>query len=89
MPDEFIRFRHFFRDNGLMAYWRTLFHSLSEEEKTRLIDLLCKRKLNKSIRGDGHLKRVKKMLVLYTLDKSQFDRGERSYQSVVTEVELT
>ncbi|HUW46697.1 MAG TPA: radical SAM protein [Dehalococcoidia bacterium] len=87
MPDEFIRFRHFFRDNGLIDYWKTLFHSLSEEEKMRLIDVLCKQKLNESIRSDGHSKRVKKMLVLYTLNKSQFDRGERSYQSVVNEVE--
>jgi hypothetical protein len=87
MPDEFIRFRFFFKANGLTDYWKILFHSLSDEEKTRLIDVLCKQKLNESIRTDEHPKQVKKILVLYTLNKSQFDKGEISYQSVINEVE--
>jgi len=87
MPDELIRFRFFFKANGLIDYWKTLFRSLAEEEKTHLLDVLCKHKLNESIKTDEHPKRVKKMLVLYTINKSQFDRGERSYQSVVNEVE--
>ena len=87
MPEELIRFRFFFKANGLIDYWKILFSSLSQEEKTRLVDVLCKQKLNESIRTDEHPKRVKKMLVLYTLNKSQFDRGEKSYQSVINEVE--
>lgn len=87
MPGELIRFRLFFKANGLIDYWKTLFRSLSEEEKTHLLDVLCEHKLSESIRTDEHPKRVKKMLVLYTLNKSQFDRGEKSYQSVINEVE--
>ena len=34
-----------------------------------------------------HPKEIKKILVIYTINKSQFDRGERSYQSVIDEVE--
>jgi len=87
MPDELIRFRSFFKANGLIDYWRTLFRSLSEEEKTHLLRVLCEHKLNESIRTDEHPKRVKKMLVLYTLNKSQFDRGEKSSRSVISEIE--
>jgi hypothetical protein len=33
MPDEFIRFRHFFRDNGLLAFWTNLYNCLTSLEK--------------------------------------------------------
>ncbi len=84
MPDEFIRFRHFFRDNGLINYWKTLYYSMSEDEKVYLLDRLCEYKTNKSIINDNHPKRVKKILALYTINKSQFDRGEKSSHSVIT-----
>lgn len=87
MPDEFIRFRFFFKRNGLLDYWKDLFHSLVKEEKLYLLDVLCQYKMNKSILSDAHPKPIKKILVLYTLNKSQFDRGERSYQSLINEVE--
>ena len=87
MPDELIRFRFFFKGNGLIDYWKTIFNSLSKKEKDYLLYVLCEYKTNKSIMNDEHPKQVKKILVLYTLNKSQFDRGERSYQSIVNEVE--
>jgi len=87
MPDEFIRFRFFFRENGLLDYWKALFHSLTESEKVYLLDVLCEYKTNKSIMTDNHPRQVKRMLVLYTINKSQFDRGNKSYQSVVKEIE--
>jgi len=87
MPDEFIRFRSFFKENGLLDYWKALFHSLAEDEKAYLLDVLCEYKTNKSIMTDNHPRQVKKILVLYKINKSQFDKGKRSYQSVVNEIE--
>ena len=87
MPDELIRFRFFFKGNGLIDCWKTLLHSLSEKEKEYLLDVLCEYKTDKAIMSEEHPKQVKKILVLYTINKSQFDRGERSYQSVINEVE--
>lgn len=87
MPDEFIRHRFFFKKNALIDYWKTLFHSLGKYEKAYLLDVLSESKNNKSIMTAEHPKKVKKILILYTLNKSQFDRGERSYQSVVSEIE--
>lgn len=88
MPDEFIRFRFFFKENGLTDYWKILFHSLSEDEKEYLLNVLCEYKTNKSIITDNHPKQVKKILVLYTINKSQFDRDEKSSHSVITRIEL-
>lgn len=87
MPDEFIRFRHFFKKNGLIEYWKTLFDWLSEDEKVYLLDVLCEYKTNKSIITDNHPKTVKEILVLYTINKSQFDRGEKSSHSVISDIQ--
>lgn len=87
MPDQLIRFRFFFKGNGLIDYWKSLYNSLSEDEKTYLLDVLCEYKTNKSIMTDKHPRQVKKILFLYTINKSQFDKGNRSYQSVVNEIE--
>ncbi len=87
MPDEFIRFRFFFRRIGLSDYWRTLFHRLSVKDKEQLLAVLCERKGNGSAIGAEYPRQIKKILLLYTLNKAQFDRGERSYQSTVDEIE--
>jgi len=87
MPDEFIRFRFFFKKNGLLDYWKALFRSLAKEEKVYLLDMLCKYKEDEAITSQKHPKQLKKILALYKLNKSQFDKGEKSYQSVINEVE--
>lgn len=87
MPDEFIRYRHFFRDIGLINYWKTLFYSLSKDQKTYLLDVLCKYSTDKSIMTSKHPRKVKEILVLYTINKSQLDKGEKSFQSINDEVE--
>jgi len=87
MPDEFIRFRFFFKENGLIDYWKTLFHSLSKAGKKRLLDVLCEYKTNKSTMTKKHPRQVKKILVLYTINKSQFDRGDKSSQTIINEIE--
>ena len=87
MPDEFIRYRFFFRRIGLLDYWRTLFHRLSVKDKEQLLAVLCEPKGNGSAIGAEYLRQLKKILLLYTLNKAQFDRGDRSYQSTVDEIE--
>lgn len=87
MPDEFIRHRHFFRDNGLRDYWKTLYYSLSDGEKEYLLDKVSEYKADKSIINNIHPKQVRKILILYKINKSQFDRGEKSSHSVISELE--
>jgi len=87
MPDEFIRYRFFFRRIGLLDYWMSLFRGLSVRDREQLLAMLCEHKGNKSTIGAEYPRQLRKILVLYTLNKSQFDRGERSYQSTVNEIE--
>jgi len=76
MPDEFIRFRHFFRDNGLLAYWKSLYNHLSEIEKNILLEVLCDSKTNRKKLTGVYSENINMILRLYTINKSQFDRNE-------------
>ncbi len=87
MPDEMIRFRHFFRDNGLLALWKKLYSELSAEHKSNLLDILCDTKTDRAILLQNQPNSIKRIFKLYTINKSQFDRGERTAESVIDEIE--
>jgi hypothetical protein len=76
MPDEFIRFRHFFRDNGLLALWHDLYDDLANTEKKRLLKILCDIKSDRKLLSEHYTENIDKILQLYAINKSQFDRGE-------------
>jgi len=40
MPDELIRHRHFFRDNGILGMWLNAYRLLSEEQKKELLHII-------------------------------------------------
>jgi hypothetical protein len=75
MPDEFIRFRHFFRDNGLLAFWKDLYNSLTTVEKRKLIKILCESKNDKKQLLKKYSENINKILIFYTINKAQFDRN--------------
>jgi len=74
MPDEFIRFRHFFRDNGLLALWKRLYKKLSIYEKKKLLFIICNSKTDRKILFKQYSENINKILKLYIINKSQFDR---------------
>lgn len=86
MPDEFIRHRHYFKKIGLLKYWKRLFHRLSEEEKKYLLGILYRREESEAALSGNHPRRIIEILILYRLNKSQFDRGERTYRSVLRDI---
>ena len=87
MPDEFIRFRHFFRDNGLLSYWKELYLALSQSDQEYLLEILCKSKSDRTIIYGDYATSIKKILVLYTINKSQFIRKEKNTESVIRSIE--
>jgi hypothetical protein len=87
MPDEFIRNRFYFKGNGLIKYWKSLYHFLSKQELTMLLDILCKAKTDHSVLYGNYPINLEKILVLYTINKTQFDRGEKTSESVIKEIE--
>lgn len=86
MPDEFIRFRRFFKNNKLIECWRNLYLGLSEEEKEYLLKVLCEAKLDRSVIYKKHPASIKRILLLYTINKSQFDRGEKKALLILKQI---
>jgi hypothetical protein len=87
MPDEFIRFRHFFRDNGLLNLWKKLYNLLTKNEKIRLIKILCDIKTDRSKLFKHYSKNLDKILQLYTINKSQFDRKEILSRTIIIKIQ--
>jgi hypothetical protein len=85
MPDEFIRHRHYFRDNGLLEYWNDLYCDLSLKERKYLLKILCAAKDNKSVLLNNHPPKIIRILVLYKINRNQFDRGEKSVSIIKRE----
>lgn len=86
MPDEFIRFRHYFRDNGLINLWEYLYNNLTKYEKKKLLKILCAIRLDRSKLLKHYSENLDKMLLLYTINKSQFDRGEVTAKSIISKI---
>jgi hypothetical protein len=87
MPDEFIRHRHFFRDNGLIGCWTRLYNALSAVEKNKLLEIICASKQNRSVLFENHRPKISKILTLYTVNKSQFDRSEKLAIDIMHDLE--
>jgi len=86
MPDELIRFRHFFRDNGLLSFWKELYANLSDAERDKLLKILCEAKVDRTVLNGEYSLQLRKIIVLYKINKSQFDRNEKNARSVIHEI---
>jgi hypothetical protein len=89
MPDEFIRWRHFFRDNGLIVLWRKLYNILTKEEKRQLLKILCDIKSDRTKVTKHYTKNIDTILQLYTINRSQFERGEITADAIVGRIKKT
>ena len=86
MPDELIRHRHFFRNNGLLDFWRNLYDELSVDEKNQLLDILIASKKDRKILHNEYPIKLRKILETYKINKSQFDRGETDAKFVTNTI---
>jgi len=82
MPDEFIRFRHFFRDNGLLSMWQEAYRKLTKSEKDELLHILSDMIDNPSILKQVHSTNVKRILDYYFIHKSQIDKEPDSITKI-------
>jgi len=87
MPDEFIRFRHFFRDNGLIDFWKKLYNALTRYEKVKLLKIICDMKVDRTRQSNKYSNNINKILKLYLLNKSQFDRKEITVKTIISNIQ--
>jgi hypothetical protein len=87
MPDEFIRFRHFFRDNGLLSVWHDLYNILTKNERRRLLKIICDIKSDRTKLSKHYTENIDNILRLYAINKSQFDRGKITAKSIILNIQ--
>jgi hypothetical protein len=83
MPDEFIRHRHFFRDNELLSVWHNLYDVLTKQEKRRLLKIICDIKSDRTKISKHYTENIDNILKLYAINKSQFDRNEITAKEII------
>lgn len=87
MPDEFIKYRHFFRDNGLQNYWKNIYRLLSKKDKEYLLQVLNENKLHEISKDTNYPKKILRILELYKVNKSQFDQNKLTPQAIINRIE--
>jgi len=86
MPDEFIRFRHFFRDNGLLDLWKKLYNKLTSYERRKLLQVLCDSKTDRKKLSKQYSDNLNRILKLYVINKSQFDRNIVKAETIIINI---
>lgn len=86
MPDEFIRFRHYFRDNGLLDMWKQLYRELNDSEKQYLLNVLCEMKNDREVLDKEHPVLINNLLSLYKINKKQFDKNLITADSLISKI---
>ncbi|MCL2227069.1 MAG: hypothetical protein FWB97_05515 [Oscillospiraceae bacterium] len=73
MPDELIRFRHFFRDMGLLKKWTAAYRNLADAEREELLHVLSEMVDNPQILENAHSEPVADILYFYAIRKKQIE----------------
>lgn len=79
MPDEIIRHRHFFRDNGLLAKWLDAYRHLTKEQKEELLHLVSEMVDNSAILDTECSKAVRAILPYYSIRKKQVENRSNKF----------
>lgn len=82
MPDEFIRYRIFFKDNGYYDLWRICYLKLSSLEREELINVLEKLVDSPEVLTKSYSKNINDILAFYSLRKKQMDANELYYHNL-------
>lgn len=86
MPDEFIRFRDFFDDNGLIKVWKILYALLTEQEKLQLIDILERIVGEPEVLDYYYGNKIDIILPLYKLTKFKVESNNKFFEHYVSEI---
>lgn len=83
MPDDFIRFRDFFDEKGIMQLWKQYYSNLSEENKERLIGILEHMVENPDILDIQYNESIDNILPFYKITKKKVENNPIYYLNLV------
>lgn len=84
MPDEFIRNRAFFEENGFILLWNNLYDLLTEHEKQLLIEILVKLVGCPELLDDYYSENINRILSLYKLTKFKVENNIKYFEHYVS-----
>lgn len=85
MPDDYIRYREYFEQNGLIPKWREQFRSLSEENKKELIELLSNCEKEIDLYNRKHSEGLDNILKHYIVKKSKMENNMAYFLRMLNE----
>lgn len=86
MPDEFIRYRDFFENMGLSQLWRVKYSKLNSRENEEFIEVLSKIVDIPDIANEQKNKKIKDILVFYSIRKKNVIENVLYYTKLVNAV---
>ena len=79
MPDDFIRYRDYFEQHGLVPKWRFLYRNLTEDEKQELLKILSSVKTEVQAQDMSHSNGLSAILQFYTVKKNIMEANKLYY----------
>jgi len=71
MPDDFIRYREYFENNGFTKLWKQCYSNLGNEQKEKLVDILDKSIDEPDLLNKHYDEQVDKILQFYSIKKTE------------------
>ena len=82
MPDDYIRYRKYFNDIGLIRKWTFLYRGLKDNLREELLMLLSNVKNEVNVMNYKHNKELDEILFLYTVKKRNLEDNIEYYQRI-------
>jgi len=84
MPDDFIRYRDYFENNGFINAWKSSYRKLIVEEKNQLINIFEKIIEQPDIIQLKYCKNIKNILQYYSISKKNVEDNEKYYMNFLS-----
>lgn len=84
MPDDFIRFRDFFEENGLTQLWVVKYEKLSNLQKSKLIKILENIVDNSELMDKNYDEQLDEILKFYLISKNKAEKNIDYYLNVLS-----
>lgn len=86
MPDDFIRFRDFFEENGFTEAWKVHYARLSKNQKDILINVLDRMVDEPEVLDAHYDKAIDTILLFYSIKKNKVEKNSLYYKNLLLKI---